>query len=128
MPGEGEHESESVLGHRHGVSAGSVHDRDSGLGGGVEINVVYAYTGASDDAQLLCAAQDVCIHVHGGADDQRVGIGQRPGEIVIKLVRREHGPFLFLLQELNCVGGNFFSDDNLHGWTELLAASSWLLA
>ena len=60
-----QHEGEGVLGDRDGVAAGSVHHHDAALGGGVEIDVVHAHAGASDDAQL-----GRLVH-HGGVDEGR---------------------------------------------------------
>ncbi len=72
----GDHEAEGELGDGDGVGAGGVHDDDAGLGGGGGVDVVDAYAGAADDAELLGVAQEVGVGLDGGADDEGVGVGE----------------------------------------------------
>lgn len=114
MPGQGKHQRQSMFGYGHGVCAGRIHHGDAGLGGGFKINVVHAYAGAANHAQLRRMLQHVSVHQDRGADDQSVGIAKLAGQAVFDLFRRDHRPARFVLQKLEGVGGNFFSDDDLH--------------
>ena len=57
------------------------------LGGSIEIDVVHAYTGPADDAQLRCLRQEGLIDLYGAADEQRV----RSGEVRCELLRVGNG-------------------------------------
>ena len=75
---QGQHESERVLGDRYGIAAGRVHHHDAALGGGVEIDVVDAHAGASDDAQLGRLVHHGCIDEGRRAHQNGVGIRSVP--------------------------------------------------
>ncbi len=77
---QGQHESEGVLGDGNGIAARGVHHHDAALGGSVEIDVVDAYAGASDDAQLGSLVHHGGVDEHGRADQYGVGSGQFTGE------------------------------------------------
>ena len=64
MTRQRQHEREGVLGDSDGIAARRVHHHDAAFGGGVEIDVVDAHAGASDDAQL-----GGLVH-HGGIDER----------------------------------------------------------
>ncbi len=75
----GQRHRHGVLGDRHGVGARRVHDRDAEARRGLQVHVVHADAGAPDDAQLLRVLQQGGVRLHGGAHDQRVGIGDLTG-------------------------------------------------
>ena len=76
MARHGQHQGEGVLRHRGRIAAGRIHDQNAGGGGGGQIHVVHAHASASDDAQLGRFGQHFSGHLHGAADNQRVGIRQ----------------------------------------------------
>ncbi len=73
--GHGDHEAEGELGDGDGVGAGGVHDDDAAVGGGVGVDVVDAYSGAADDAELGGGLKELGVGLDGGADDEGVGVG-----------------------------------------------------
>ena len=81
-----DHEAEGELGYGDGVGAGGVHDDDAAVGGGVGVDVVYAYAGAADDAELGGGLEELGVGLDGGADDEGVGVGEFGGEAVLNLV------------------------------------------
>src|SRR6266404_2379660 len=114
MAGEREHHGEGVFGDGNGVGSGRVHDHNALLGSGVEIDIVYAHSGAADDAEFGGVIQKFCVQIDGGANDQRVGVFQLGGEVAIKLVSSEDVPIRFLAEEFDGGRRSFFSDDDLH--------------
>ncbi len=71
-----EHQPDGELGDGNGIGAGRIHDHDAAARGGFGIDVVDANAGAADDAQLGRLLHQGVVHLHGGADDERVGIGE----------------------------------------------------
>ena len=86
--GQRDHQAEGQLGDGDGVGAGRVHHDDAAVRGGVGVDVVDADAGAADDAQLRRGLQQLGVDLHGGADDERVGVGELGGEAVLDLVGR----------------------------------------
>ena len=84
--GHRDHEAEGELGDGDGVGAGGVHDDDAAAGGGSGVDVVDAYAGAADDAELRRGLEQLGVGLHGGADDEGVGVGEFGGEAVLDLV------------------------------------------
>ena len=89
---QGQHQADGQLGHGHGVGSGGVHHHDAAAGGGIGVDVVDAHAGAADHAQLGSLLHQRVVHLHGGADHQRVGIGQRRRQPVGELVVGQNFP------------------------------------
>ena len=88
----GQHERQSVLGHGDGIGAGSVHDRDALAGSGIQIDVVDAHAGAPDHPQLAGMFQQVGVHLHRRANDQRVRRLQLRRQFALHLIGRDDRP------------------------------------
>ena len=67
-------QAEDEFGHGVGILPGRVHHNDITLGGGVEIHVVHAGTGAHHNAQMRSGAEHIGVDAVT-ADDEGVGIG-----------------------------------------------------
>src|ERR1022692_1005879 len=72
MTRQGQHESEGMLGDSHSIAAGRVHPHDAAFGGSVEIDVVHAHAGASDDAQLGGLVHHGRVNERGRADQDAI--------------------------------------------------------
>ena len=112
MARQRQHQRQRVLRHRDGVSARRVHHRDAALGGGLEVDVVHAHARAPDHAQLGRLVHHGGVNEHGGAHQQRVGIGQLGGESVF--LGSGYGPVGLLLEYGERGGRDFFSDYDFH--------------
>ena len=77
---EGHHEGEGVFGGGDGVGVGGVHDQDAGFGGGFDIDIVHADTGAGDGLKLAGIGEFVFFDLDAGADDHAVVLPQDFGE------------------------------------------------
>ena len=113
-----QHESEGVLGDRDGIAAGRVHHHDAALGGGVEIDVVHAHAGASDDAQLGGLVHHGGIDERGRAHQYGVRSGQFAGERLF--VGGYDVPVVVFAEDGGRGRRDFVSDDDFH----TLAASA----
>src|SRR5664280_418575 len=69
-----------MLGDSDSIAARRVHHHDAALGGSVEIDVVDAHAGASDDAQLGSLVHHGSVDERGRADQYSVRSGQLTGE------------------------------------------------
>ena len=96
-----QHQRQGVLGHGNGIGAGSVHHRDAFAGGGIQVNVVHAHAGAPDDPQLVGMLQELGVHLHRRADDERIGRLQLGGQLAVELIRCDYGPAR-LTQQIHC--------------------------
>ena len=92
VAGHGQHQRQRMFGHGDGIGAGRVHHGDAFAGGGIEIDVVHAHAGAPDDPQFAGVFQQVGIHLHRGANDERVGRLQLRRQLALDLVGRDDGP------------------------------------
>ncbi len=116
--GHGDHEAEGELGDGDGVGAGRVHDDDAAVRGCGGVDVVDAYAGAADDAEVGRGLEQLGVGLHGGADDQGVGVGefllQAAGTELGDLVGGDDVPAGFLLQHGQRCGRDFFCEYDLH--------------
>jgi len=114
-PGQGEDHRQGEFAGRDGVSAGGVHHQDAAAGGGLEVNVVHARPGPSDDLEALGALEefgrDLCAATHY----QGVGVAQESGEVrewrACRLDDLEAGT----LEDRDALGIQRVADDDL-GW------------
>ncbi len=67
-------------------------------GGGGGVDVVDAYAGAADDAELGGVLEEGGVGLDGGADDEGVGVGELLGERTFDLVGGDDLPAGFLLE------------------------------
>ena len=95
-------------------------------GGGVEIDVVHADTGAPDDAQLGRLLQDGLVHLHGAAHQQRVGLGQVLG--VFLRIGNDYVPAGLRLKQLDPGRREGLGDQDVHFFTAACAYTSWTAA
>ncbi len=121
-------EAEGELGDGDGVGAGRVHHDDAAMGGGGGVDVVDAYAGAADEAQLGRGLEQLGVGLHGGADDERVGVGEfsfeAAGAALGDLVGGDDLPAGFLLQHRQGCGRYFFCKNDLHelpSWLRVLS-------
>ena len=114
LAGQREHEADGELGDGDGVGAGRVHDDDAAARGGFGIDVVDAYAGAANDAQFGRVLHQRVVDLHGGADDESIGIGECGGQAVGELVVRENFPAGFGCKNGQGCGRNFFRQNDLH--------------
>ena len=87
VAGHRQHERQRVLGHGDGIGAGSVHHRNALAGGGIQIDVIDAHAGAPDDPQLTGMFQQIGVHLHRRANDERVGRLQLRRQLALDLIR-----------------------------------------
>ena len=59
------------------VRGGGVHHHDTGLGGGLDVDVVEADACAGDHLEVLRGGDGLGVHLGGGADQDRVDVGDR---------------------------------------------------
>jgi hypothetical protein len=85
------------------------------MGGGVCVDVVYAYSGAADDAKFGGGLEELGVSLDGGADDESVGVGEFGGETVFDLVWGDDLPAGFLLEDGEGGGRDFFGENDLQG-------------
>jgi len=87
----GEDHADGVLGGRTDVRIRRVGDDDAVVGCRVDVDVVDADAGASDDDHVLGRVEHSLVHVGAGADDQRVGVRHGLEECVaLHVVGRLH--------------------------------------
>ena len=79
MPRQPEHQGKRVLGNRYGICARRVHYCNAVAGGGVQVNVIHANSGAPDHAQLGGVLKQLGVHVHRRTHYQRIRIRQLLG-------------------------------------------------
>ncbi len=117
----GDHESDGKLGDRDCIGPGGVHDDDAGVGGGIDVDVVDSDARTTNDAQLRRGGQQLGVDLHGGADDERVGIGEfgfkSAGTELGDLVGGDDIPIRLLLEDGEGCGRNFFSEHDLHSFS-----------
>ena len=111
----GQHQPQGVLGDRHRVCAGGVHHGDALLGGGFQVDVIHAHAGAADHAELGSGREHARVHLDGGAHDQRVGIHQVGRKFAFDLLGSDQRPAVLIAEQLDCGGGNFLGNHDLHG-------------
>lgn len=75
VAGGGDEKTAGQLGGGHDVRGGGVDDHHAGLGGGGDVDVVQADAGSCDDLQLVRGGDRLGVHLGGGADQDRVDIG-----------------------------------------------------
>ncbi len=119
MAGHGEHHGECVLGDRNRVAARGVHHQHAGLGGGIEIDIVDADTRAPDDAQLGRLLEDGLVYLHGGAHQQRVGLGKVLG--VFLGIGNDYVPAWLRLKQLDPGRREGLGDQDVHFFTAACA-------
>ena len=103
-----------MLGNGDGVSTGSVHHGDAALSGGVEVDVIDANAGTPDHAKFLRMREQSRIHLHGGADDERVSISDVLGKIALDVIGGDDVPARLLAEERDSRGRSLLGDDDLH--------------
>ena len=86
LPRQRQHQPDGQLGDRDGVGAGRVHHHDPSARRRIGVDVVHADAGASDHPQLGSRLQQCFIHLDGGTNHQRIGIGQFRGQPVLDLI------------------------------------------
>ena len=82
-----------MFGDGNSIAAGRVHHHDAALGGGVQIDVVDADAGASDDAQLGGLVHHGRIDKGRRADNDGVGVGQLSGKVSLSGLTTVQSPF-----------------------------------
>lgn len=65
------------------VAAGGVHDDDTVFGGGLDIDVVDADSGAADDLEVLGGLEDLGGDLGLAADDQAVELGDDLDQFIL---------------------------------------------
>ncbi len=75
VAGRGDQQTAGELGRGDDVGRRRVDDHHAGLGGGGDVDVVQSDAGAGDDAQLPGRGDGLGVHLGGGADEDRVDIG-----------------------------------------------------
>src|SRR5882724_9606109 len=103
-----------MLGDRDSVAPGSIHHRDAALGGGIEVDVVYAYAGATDDAQLLRVREKCGVYLHRRANHEGIGIAHVLGKIVLDVVGGDDRPTWFFAEKRNSGWRSLLGDNDLH--------------
>ena len=77
VAGGGEHERDGELGGADDVGRRGVDDHHAGLGGGLDVDVVEADTGAGDDLEAGRGRERLGVHLGGRADQDRVDVDDR---------------------------------------------------
>ncbi len=113
-PAHGDHQAEGELGDGDGVGAGGVHDDDALAGGGIGVDVVDADAGTADDAEFGGGLEQLRVGLDGGADDERIGVGEFGGQAVLNLFGSDDLPAGLLLEDGESGGGDFFGENDLH--------------
>ena len=113
---ERQHQRKRVLGDAHAVGARRVHHEDAARGGGGEIDVVDARTGAGDHPKLRRRVNQRGVHFRGASYDQRIGVGQIAREHVRRASgSRVNGPTRHTSEDLDGGSGQLVSDHDVHG-------------
>ena len=114
LAGEREHEADGELGDGNGVGARSVHDDDAAARGGFGIDVVDAYAGAANDAQLRRVLHQGVVDLDGAADDEGVSVGECGGQAVRQLIVGQNLPARLSRENGECCGGYLLRQNDLH--------------
>ncbi len=101
MAGHGQHHTQSLLCHGHGIRPRSVHHGNALVRGRVEIDVVDSHTSASDHTQFFGMLKKRRVRLYRRADNQCVRRLQMGRQLAVKLVPGEHGPAR-LLELIDC--------------------------
>ena len=88
---------------------GRVDHHDAGLGGGLDVHVVQADAGAGDDLEVLGGGDGLGVHLGGGADQDRVDVGDR-GEQLGTVGAVGLADFEVRAEGLDCGGRKFFGE------------------
>ncbi len=114
--GEGQEHREGQLGGGDGVPAGSVHHHDTPLGGGFDIDIVHAHSGAADHFQFGRGFHHLAGDFGLGTDHDGHGFGDEGNEFGFGQTLVEHGDFEFrpLLEQGNALGRNWVANQYIH--------------
>jgi len=78
------------------------------MGGGIGVDVVHAYSGATDDAEFGGGLEELGISLNGGADYEGFGVSEFGSETAFDLVGGYDLPAGFLLEDGEGGGRDFF--------------------
>lgn len=85
LAGNGEHQSDGVFGRGDRVAERRVHDDDTALGSGRDIDIVDADAGAADDLEVGRGGDQLFRCLGGGADSEAVVVADDFGKLVLVL-------------------------------------------
>ena len=112
LPRKRQKQSEGMLGHAHGVSAGRAHHQHAALRGCFQINIVHADASAAHRAQLRGPGEQMLGDFRRAAHDQCIGIGNFRFE---RLFCGQDGrPAVLLLQQFHASLTDLVRDDDFH--------------
>jgi hypothetical protein len=127
VAGGGQQQADGELRGAGDVGGRRVHDHDTGLRGGLDVDVVEADAGAGDDLQLLGGRDGLGVDLGGRADQDRVDVddGRQQGRAVgaVDGADLEVGP-----ERVDGGGRELFGDeyDGLgHGGLDLRVCRAW---
>ena len=117
LAGEGEHQRDGVLGRRDRVAVRRVHDDDAAAGGGWDVDVVDADTGAADDLEVRGGGEDVGGDLRRGADREAVVVGDDGFQFVLREADLHVDVDAAILEDLHGSRGQLIRDQDFgHGW------------
>ena len=85
-----QHQRPGVLRDADAVRAGRIHDDDAAIGGGGDVDVVHAGSGAGDHPKPGRGGDQLRIDLRGAANDQRVGVGEVFGQFCGRPLQAAH--------------------------------------
>ncbi len=109
-----ENHGHRMLGSRHGVATGCIHDDDAAARGGRGIDIVQAGTGSTDDLQLAGGRDDFRGDFRPGADDQSVRVLDFLQQLFFRQFGFHHHRKAGLLQYLDTLLRETIADQNFH--------------
>jgi hypothetical protein len=102
--------TDGQLGSRNDVRRRGIDDHDTGGGCRLDINVVEADTGASDDLEVRCSSDDLSVYLSGRANQN--GVGTVNGFEQRRAVGSVNGTHVKVRAEsLDCCWRKFFGDE-----------------
>ena len=110
VAGEAQDVPDGQFGGGDDVGGRGVDDHDAGRGGRLDVDVVEADAGAGDDLEVLGGGDGLGVHLGGGADQDRVDVGER-GEQLGTVGAVGLADFEVRAEGVDCGGRKFFSDE-----------------
>lgn len=110
MPGQAEDVADGEFGGGDDVRRRGVDHHYARLGGGLDVHVVQAHAGAGDHLEVLRGGDRLGIHLGGGADQDRVDVGDR-GEQLGTVGAVGLADFKVRAEGLDCGGRKFLSEE-----------------
>ncbi len=111
MPGQREQQREGVLRDADGVSARRAHDQDTAACGFLEVDIIYADSGAANHTETRRFFQQLRRYFGCAAHDKRIRVGDLRME---RVLRGQDDVPAGAAQEFHATFTNFICNDDFH--------------